>query len=162
MSDNMTYTEAEFDQLSWHDNTIYGFHISIGDFEKGDWRSDWVLDIDYIVEWICGTDQRCQFRVAPATMTFHHVTDLHMAIDWGTSGFQAAIHEVSISHITRSQIENQKICLDRPYYHWTLETNFPKEGTITFGASGFTQVLRAEPVLIDKQKLSPSQRPPLF
>lgn len=114
------------------------------------------------MEWVCGTDQRCQFRVAPATLAFHHVTDLRMAIDWGTSRFRTAIHEVSISHITRSQIENQMICLDRPYYHWQIETNFPKDGTITFGASGFTQVLRAEPVLIDEQKLSPSQRHPFF
>ena len=129
---------------------------------QGDWRSDLIFDIDSIVEWVCETDGRCQFRVAPATLTFHHVTDLRMAIDWVTSGFQTAIHEISISGITRSQIENQKICLDRPYYHWTIETNFPKEGSITFGGSGFTQVLRAEPILIDEQKLSSSQRSPLF
>jgi len=85
-----------------------------------------------------------------------------MAIDWGRSGFQVAIHEVSIAHITRSQIENQKICLDRPYYDWKIETNFHKEGRITFGASGFTQVLRTEPLLIDEQKLAPSQRTPFF
>ena len=162
MSTFTTYTEADFDQLSWHDNYIYGFHILIGDCEQGDWRSDWVLDIDYIVEWVCEKDGGCQFRVAPATLTFHDVTDLRMAVDWGKSGFQTAIHEVSISHITRSQIENQKICLDRPYYNWEIETNFPKEGHITFGASGFTQVLRTEPLLIDEQKLSPSQRALLF
>ena len=162
MSETMTYTDADFDQLSWHDNYIYGFHILIGDFEHGDWRSDWVVDIDYILEWVCGTDQRCQFRVAPATLTFHDVTDLKIAIDWGRSGFQTAIHEISISHIIRSQIDEQKICLDRPYYSWEIHTNFPKEGRITFGSSCFTQVLHAESLLIDEQKLSPSQRTPLF
>ena len=40
MSTFMTYTQADFDQLSWHDNYIYGFHISIGDCEEGDWRND--------------------------------------------------------------------------------------------------------------------------
>ncbi len=90
------------------------------------------------------------------------MTDLHVAIDWGKSGFQTAIHGISIAHMTRSQIENQKICLDRPYYEWKIETNFPKEGRITFGASGFTQVLRAAPVLIEEQNLPPSQRAPFF
>jgi len=162
MSTFMTYTQADFDQLSWHDNYIYGFHISIGDCEQGDWRNDLVFDIDYIMEWVCGTDGRCQFQVAPATLTFHHVTDLHMAIDWGKSQFQAALHEISISHISRSQIENQKICLDRPYYDWKIETNFPKGGSIVFGASGFTQVQRGESQLINEQKLPPSLRTPLF
>ena len=157
-----TYTEADFDQLSWHDNHLYGVHIFMGDIEQGDWRSDLVFDLDYIVEWVCATDQSCQFWVAPATLTFHHVTDLRMVIDWGRSGFQAAIHEVSISGITRSQIENQRICLDRLYYLWKIETHIPKEGMLNFGASGLTQVVRAEPVLIDEQKLSSSQRSPLF
>ena len=134
----------------------------MGDLEQDDWQSELVFDIDCILEWVCESDGRCQFRVAPTTLIFHHVTDLHMAIDWGKSGFQTAIHEISIAQMTRSQIENQKICLDRPYYDWKIETNFPKEGRITFGASGFTQVLRAEPLLIDEQKLAPSQRTPLF
>ena len=165
MSIGIQRTDDEFEQLSWHDNHLYGVHISIGDIQRGDWRSDLVFDIDFIVEWICEAEGSCQFLVAPATLTFHHVTDLRMAIDWGTSEFQTAIYEVSISQITRSQIENQKICLDRPYYSWQITTNSPKEGIITFGASDFTQTLRAEPVLIHEQKLSPLQRnslsPPL-
>ena len=31
---------------------------------------------------------------------------------------------------------------------------------LAIGAVGFTQVLRAEPLLIDEQKLKPAQRPP--
>ncbi len=160
MITRLIHSEADFDQLSWRDNHLYGVHISVGDIVQGDWRSDLIFGIDYIVGWVCETDGSCQFHVSPATLTFHHVTNLRMAIDWGRSGFQTAIHEVSISYITRSQIENQKIYLDRPYYHWKIETNFPKEGIMTFGASGFTRVLCAGPVLIDEQKLSPSQRAP--
>jgi len=62
----MTYTEAEFDRVSWHDNHIYGVQISMGDIEQDDGRSDLVFDIDYIVEWVCEADGCCQFRVAPA------------------------------------------------------------------------------------------------
>lgn len=151
-------TEKDFEVLSWHDNYIYGLHFSIEDFEQGDWRSDLAIDIDHIVDWVCETDGGCQFRVASATLTFHHVTDLDLAIDWGNSGFQSALHEISISHVSRNQIQNQKICLDRPYYEWKIATNFPKYGCLTFGASGFTQVLRAKPILVNEQKLPPSKR----
>ena len=125
-------------------------------------EADLVFDIDYILESVCKPDRCCQFRVAPTTLIFHHVKDLHVAIDWGKSGFQTAIHGISIAQITRSQVENQKICLDRPYYDWKVETNFPKEGRIAFGASGFIEVLRAAPVLIEEQKLPPSQHTPFF
>lgn len=156
------FSETDFERVSWHDNTLYGLSVLLGDITHGDWRSDLVFDIDYIVEWVCEPDQRCRFRVAPATLTFHHVTDLKMAINWGDSGYQTALYEVSIAQIKRSLIPNQKICLDRPYYRWTIQANAPKHGTIIFGASGFTQILRAEPLFLDEQKLPPSQRTSFF
>ncbi len=52
------------------------------------------------------------------------------------------------------------IYLDRPYYRWVIELNLPPGGAIAFGAVGFTQVHRAEPLLIDEQKLKPAQRRP--
>ena len=156
----MTVTEADFERLSWHDNHIYGLHLSLGDAARDDWRSDLVLDIDHIVEWVCGVDKRTWFRVAPATFVFHDVTDLRVDIDWGDSGCQMAIREASIDDIARERVTDQKICLDRPYYRWRIEANWPKGGVIAFGASGFTQTLRAAPVLIDEQKLSPLDRAP--
>ena len=155
-----TVTETDFERLSWHDNHIYGIHLSLGDAARDDWRSYLVLDIDHIVEWICGVDKRFKFQVAPATLTFHNATDLRIDVDWGDSGNRTAIHEASIDGITRNQVSDQKICLDRPYYRWRIETNWPKGGVIGFGASGFTQKLRAAPVLIDEQKLSPLDRAP--
>jgi hypothetical protein len=146
-------TNEDFPNLSWHDNHIYGIHFAIRN-----WDADLEFDIDYIVEWICGVDGGAQFRVAPVTLAFHNVTDLKLDIDWGDSGCQVALHEVSIHQIERERITNQKICLDRPYYRWTIETNYPRPGTIAFGASGFTQTLRAEPITQDQQKLSRESR----
>ncbi len=151
-------TEADFERMSWHDDTIYGLRFDIGDPERNDWRSDLVLDIDHIVEWICGEAGGARFRVAPASLTFHHVTDLNIAIDWGDSGGQTALHEVSIDALTRERVEHQKICLDRPYYRWRIALNWPQGGEIGFGASGFTQSLRAEPLLCDQQRLAPAER----
>jgi hypothetical protein len=153
-----TWTEKDFDRLSWHDNHVYAIVFCVGDISLGDWRSDLVLDIDHIVEWVCGSDRRPQFLVAPATLAFHDVTDLRLDLAWPTSGFRVALNEVSIAGMARAPIADQEICLDRPYYSWRIETNLPPQGLIAFGASGFTQKLRAAPVLIDEQKLSPAGR----
>ncbi len=152
-------SDADFDRLSWHDNALYGLCFEVGDPDRDDWRSDLVLDIDHIVEWLCGPAGRARFRVAPATLTFHDVTDLRIAVDCGDSGGRVALHEPSIDAITRAPIRDPNIRLDRPYHRWRIALNLPRGGEIGFGASGFTQVLRAEPVLLDEQKLAAADRP---
>ena len=151
-------TEADFDRLSWHDNTVYGVRLDIGDPDRGDWHANLVVDLDYIVEWLCDGAGRCRFRVAPATLSFHDATDLRIAIDCGDSGGRIALHGLSIDRIERDRITDQKICLDRPYWRWRVAFNWPQGGEISFGASGFTQTLRAAPVLLDDQRLSPADR----
>ncbi len=149
---------SDFERVSWHDNVVYGLRLEIGDPARDDWRSNLVLDLDHIVEWVCDSDGGCQFRVAPATLTFHHATDLQVAIDCGDTGGQIALHALSIDAITRERITDQKICFDRPYYRWRIAFNWPQGGEIRFGASDFTLNLRAEPVLLDEQQLSPLDR----
>ncbi len=151
--------ESDFDSLSWHDNIVYGLRIDVGDPTRNDWHSDLVLDIDHIVEWVCGTDGGVRFRVAPATLAFHNVTDLRLAVDFGDSGGQVfSMNELSIDAITRQRVEDQKVCLDRPYYRWRIALNLPSGGEIAFCASGFTQTLRAEPVLLAEQRLAAAER----
>jgi hypothetical protein len=151
-------SELDFDRLSWHDNILYGVRFDVGDSSQGDWHSDLVLDIDYIVEWICGLAGRAQFRVAPATLTFHNVTDLRIAVDCGESGCQMAMNELSIGRIVREPVLDEKRFPDRPYYRWRIELNLPQGGEITFGASGFTQTQHAEPVLLDQPRLPAADR----
>ena len=150
------FTEADFDGLSWHDDPIYGFSI---DNDINLWKSDLVFDIDFIVEWLCGVGSRTQFKIAAATLTFHHVTDLKIGVDWGDSGQQVVVAEMTLDRIARQRVEKQLICLDRPYYRWALRLNSPRPGgEIRFGASGFTQILRQDPVVCDEQKLKPAER----
>jgi hypothetical protein len=151
----------DFDGRAWHDNALYALRLDVGDVARGDWRSDLVLDIDHIVEWLCGAGRQVRFRVAPATLTFHHVTDLRIRVDCGDSGGRIALQTLSIDSITRERIRDQKICFDRPYWRWRIELNWPQGGNISLGASGFTQTLRAEPVLLDQQQLSPADRVPV-
>jgi hypothetical protein len=112
------------------------------------------LDIDFIVEWICVTSGPTQFRVAPATLVFHGITDPRINIDWGRSGFQVSLNPASIDRVERELIQHQKVYLDRSYYRWRIGLNWPDSSEIAFGAVGFTQTLRAEPVLTERQHLS--------
>jgi hypothetical protein len=148
-----THTESDFDLLSWHDSHIHGFEFRIGDSDIDDWTSDLVFDIDFIVEWVCGTDMYPRFQVAPATLTFHDVTDLHIDICWGDSSFQMSLLTSSIDTIERERIENQRIHLDRPYYEWRVLLCDPPAGKTTFGATGLKQELRCSSVLSDHQEL---------
>ncbi len=151
-------TDAEFDRLSWHDNVIYGMAFETADPEANDWTSDLVLDIDHIVEWLCGVDQRVRFRVAPATLVFHGVTDFSAAIEWPTGGRQVGLQLPSIERIARARVTDHKVYLDRSYWNWRIGLNAPQGARIAFGAVGFTQTLQAEPILQDEQWLAPAKR----
>jgi len=153
-----TWTEADFDQLSWHDCHLWGIEFRVGTPNENDWTSDLAFDIDYIVEWVGGADGRVRFRVAPATIVFHGVTDPTLNIDWLSSGFQVALRLPSISRIARDRIPDAKVYLDRPYHKYRIELNAPEAGAIEFGAVGFTQRLRGIPVLWDEQVLTRRER----
>lgn len=150
----VTHTEADFDYLSWHDCRVWGFEIGGGDFDEGYWTSDLVLKLDYIVEWSCPAE--C--HVAPATLVFHGVTDLRFNIDMGGCRFQHALQEISIFDIKRERLHNQLVHLDRPYYVWTIQSDFPRTSEISFGAYGFTQTLHTEPLVTHRPYLSPTER----
>ena len=152
----MTITDEEFETTSWHDCHIWGMDIRAGNPDDNDWTSDLAFDVDYITAWNCGSD--ASFMVAPATLVFHGVTDPRMEIDWGRSGFQAAVHPISIDRIERERIIDQKVFLDRPYFRWAIRLNWPEQGLITFGAVGFRQELAAAPVLTAIQHLTLRER----
>ena len=153
-----TWTQADFERMSWHDDTLYGLRFEVGDPERNTWHSNLVLDLDHIVEWLCVGQGAMRFRVAPAILTFHDVTDLRIDVDFGDSGSRTAMNELAIDDISRQRVADQKICLDRPYYRWRIALTLPRGGAFAFGASGFTQTLRADPVLLDRQRLTPSER----
>ena len=150
-------TEHLFEKMSWHDNLIHGLQLRAPDPDRGDWRSELVLDIDHIVEWVCADDKSVQFRVAPATLVFHHVTDLKIAFDMGGDHVMT-LNELSIDRITREPAPRREGA-PHPNFVWRVALNDPQGGEITFGATKFTQTLRAEPVLLDQPRLHGSERP---
>lgn len=147
------YTEADFENLSWHDNFIHAIAI------QGKQQDELALDIDFVVGCSCNDVCGPGYWLAPATLVFQNVTDLRMHLDWPDSGFQCAIHCASIHQVVRERVLNQKICLDRPYHSWRIEINWPDNNCIEFGATGFTQTLRTKPILWDWDLVPESQRP---
>ena len=163
----MTPDETDFDRLSWHDNLIYGLRIDAPDPDCGDWRSDLVLDIDHIVEWLpqaaAGGNApagEARFLVAPATLVFHGARDLRIRLDPVMAG--AGLNEWAIDRVTREPAGPASGAAGAPpLFRWRIALNLPAGGEIGFDATGFSQTLRADPVGVFEQRLPPGGRPPL-
>jgi hypothetical protein len=140
---------TDFDSMCWHDNAIHGFGIREGDDGHG---GELDLDIDYILEWI-KDEQSFNFRISPATLTFHEVSSLKISIDYESSS--ACVQPMTIQEIRRKPIRTYDDCT---YFEWEIETNWPFDGLIKFESVGFTQTLRKDPIVFGAQYLSPSQR----
>jgi hypothetical protein len=110
------------------------------------------FDIDYIMEWIRPEDREFRFRVAPATLTFHNVIELRMVIDFAAPG--AGMTPMSIDGIRRELLRTLP---GQDFFRWTIPINWP-DGEITFKSSGFTQVLRGDPIEQDVQGLRVEHR----
>jgi hypothetical protein len=132
--------------MSWHDNHVHGLRIRSG--ARG-YDGQLELDIDYILEWLRASESTFAFRIAPATLTFIDVLDLRIEIDYAASSY--ATTPFSIAGITREAATSPGGT------RWTLELNEPN-GVISFLASGFPQVLRAQPIVSSSQSLTEQQR----
>ena len=143
-------TQANFDGLSLHDDTIYGLRLDTVDPQRR---------CGAPILCLTSTTSSTRFRVAPATLAFHDVTDLVLAIDWGNSGHQTALHLMAIDSLAREAVANQKN-LPRPA--------LPPLDDLAELAEGrqhrlrrqrlHAHLARATPILSDEQQLSPLAR----
>lgn len=142
----MRWTQNDFDSLSWHNNHVHGLRISAGEGGAGELE----LDIDYILGWL-ESEGSFRYRVAPALLRFHAVTNLRIMIDWGAAS--AAFGPFSIHGIERRFEQRRRytaIC-------WRIPVNFPP-GEITFEAEGFDQQLSGTESLVSHQCLTVTER----
>lgn len=142
---------GRFEEYSWHDNAIHAVRVIEGQHGSG----ELVLDIDFILEWLSprAKDGGFEFRIAPAFLTFHDVSDLVISIDYASS--TAAIQPMMIHEIHREAVTYPN---GFSSFNWKIEINWPRNSFISFCSSGFTQTLKAEPFVSGAQYLSPSQR----
>ena len=142
------WTDAQFDEMSWHDNHVHGLRI----VETGDGEGDLILDVDHIIEWIKSEGTGFQFRILPVTLTFHGVMFLRLSLDYATP--TAAFGPFMI-HDIEHRAEQRAVHVAQL---WKILVSWPK-GEVTFEGRGFTQRALGEPLLSSGQCLSPEQRP---
>lgn len=151
LSDELNRTETEnFENMCWHDNAIHGFKIREGD---DGFSGELDLDIDYILEWLPPENNKYQFKISPATLTFHDVTELVISIDYAKS--TASLQPMTISEIKR---DVKTYPNGHSTFSWEIEMNWPKESFLRFESRGFTQTLRNVLVISERQSLSASER----
>ena len=142
----------QFDSYSWHDNAIHGFRIVEG---PDGCSGELILDIDFIAEWLPPQNESnaFQFRIAPADLTFHEVTELVISVDY-------ALCSAALQPMTIHEIHREAVTYPNGYssFAWQIEVNWPRNSFISFRAPGFTQALRAEPIASGAQYLLPSLR----
>ena len=142
-----SWTEADFDDMSWHDCHVHGLAIR----GKGNGCADLILDLDYLTEWSHAEDGSFRFRVAPATLVFADVFGLVMHVDY--TGF--AVEPFAIDAIARD-LTVAVPGLREFAYRITIHPS----GAITFFGHRFVQRLRAAPIATRSQWLEPDERAP--
>ena len=127
------WTEADFDQIGWHDATIYAVQFG----------KDISFDIDYIFEWVqADKDDFFSFVIAPATLVFPEPRSVVFSVDFRFG------QQLEIEHIHRR-------ATDAGSTEWYLETH---QGDIIVVADAFQQIIRRQPTLQTGQQIIPEER----
>jgi hypothetical protein len=154
---------SAFDQAVLHEVRVYAFLL-----QRQKYEVNLVLDIDYLAEWGLLPDNRFDFLVAPATLTFLDVVDLQIHLDGGPSlrreepdgAISSLSGELEISDFRRFAYTDP-LYTERSYLRYELNFWEPQGGRISLGATDFRIVGRQEGVRSDRQIFDPAQRAPL-
>jgi hypothetical protein len=142
------WTDANFAELSWHDNHVHSLEVCAGEYGAG----ELILGLGYILDWLPPKDGRVTFRIAPARLHFREVTDLRVEVDW--SAESASLCPFSLGAIRREPHAHTEAMGTHRY---ALEINWPR-GEIRFTSAGFTQTLTGPAVDTAEQLLTTEER----
>jgi hypothetical protein len=151
---------SAFDQVFLYEVRVYAFLL-----QRQKYEVNLVLDIDYLAEWSLLPDNRFDFFVVPATLTFLDVVDLQIHLDGGPSlrreepdgAISSLSGELEISDFRRFAYTDP-IYTERSYLRYELDFREPQGGRISLGARDFRIVGRQEGVRSDRQTFDPAQR----
>jgi hypothetical protein len=154
---------SAFDQVSLYEVRVHAFLL-----QRQKYEVNLVLDIDYLDEWSLLPDDRFDFLVVPATLTFLDVVDLQIHLDGGPSlrreepdgAISSLSGELEISDFRRFAYTDP-LYTERPYLRYELNFWEPQGGRISLGARDFKIVGRQEGVRSDRQTFDRAQRVPL-
>ncbi len=133
------WTDADFEGMGWHDCAVHAVAFRPEHFELR-------LDLDYLLEWIAPAEPGAPlaFRLAPATLVFHDVSDVALALEPWTGVLP------TLNAITRA---DPRPTPNGRFITWAWELD-GHEGTIRLRATGYTQALRSAPRLGATQSLT--------
>ncbi len=154
---------SAFDRVSLYEVRVYAFLL-----QRQKYEVNLVLDIDYLDEWALLPDNRFDFIVVPATLTFLDVVDLQIHLDGGPSlrreepdgAISSLAGELEISDFRRFAYTDP-VYTEQSYLRYELNFWEPQGGRISLGATDFRIVGRQQGVRSDRQTFDPAQRVPL-
>ena len=142
MAESYRLEKPIFEAMSWHDALVWSVVAIPGAFE-------FAIDLDYIFKWVKPEEGEVYFRfwVSPVTMVFENVHSVRLAIE----SEQGQI-EVADLHREESRLTPNKQ-LTEALYRFECQ-----EGELSLWATGFKMYVRKEPVLMDLQSFTLSER----
>jgi hypothetical protein len=138
-ANKQSWDDADYEAMSWHDCTIHALRFD----QEGEYQSDLVLDLDYILEWLPTPAGSYNFRVAPALLRFQNVDNLRI---------RAALRFKQAAQIME---------IIRSASHWLIRLDgysSQESSEIEFDATGYVQELSRPPVVVSRQCLTWSER----
>lgn len=130
------WTNDDFEQMGWHDCRVYSVALPEEDFSLK-------LDIDYIFRWDERPGGGYSFWVSPCDLVFLNVSDFSARLHYGNRML------LFISDLKRG---NQRLSPNGKMMVWDYEIECD-QGTITFSATGFEQIVRSQPKASETQDL---------
>ena len=140
------WTDADFEQMGWHDAQIYAFAFLSENFE-------FVLDIDYILRWVHpAPDEECfKFWVAPATLVFENAYNIKFALET-ENGIGIETQDI---HRQNPKILEAGELAGTSEWHWVIEA---QKGEISLDATGYKQYFRKNPIFGQSQVIETGVR----
>ena len=135
------WSEADFEEMGWHDSHIHGMAFFPDDFEL-------TFDVDYILKWVDPEPDETYFKfwVAPATLVFKNVHDVEFEID----SYNGNLEIDNIKREQESRPINAELTGNTREWLWTIEC---QEGEIRLRSVAYEQFIRAAPQLVLRQTL---------
>lgn len=117
------WTEKDFNQMGWHDATVYGLRLN----------KHLELDIDYIFHWNEPDIEGFHFTfwVAPATLVFETPTDFSFELTQSLDGNWLEIQDIEMNEGNGTR-------------QWKIITT---QGSISFKSNSYKQFIRKQPSL---------------
>ena len=152
----MTNDDLEHEPVepSFHDDSIYGLRLVSPDPDQDDWRSELIMDIDHIVEWVKGDNGRIRFVLVQGNLCFENVFDLRISFSFP----DCSLTPLPIDRIERSREPVRAHAGRSEEFSWIIHLNDRGDGFLTFRSTGYRLDEIGTPAEFEEQTIPNDQR----